>query len=65
MILGASLVAGFVWWVGNPLNQSTRNRLGVEPWLIQNPIWIEAAVGVAMLLMAFLTFSIRSQLLIL
>jgi membrane-associated phospholipid phosphatase len=65
VILGASLVAGFVWWVGNPLNQSTRNRLGVEPWPIQNPIWIEAAVGVAMLLIAFLIFSIRSQLLIL
>lgn len=64
VIFGASLVAGVVWWVGNPLNEPTENRLGVEHWLIQNSIWTEAALGVAMLLIAFLTFSIRSQILI-
>ncbi|MDR4483006.1 MAG: phosphatase PAP2 family protein [Nitrospirales bacterium] len=65
VILGASLVAGVVWWVGNPIDESTQNRLGVEPWLIQHSTWTEAALGIGMLLMAFLTFSIRSQILIL
>ena len=65
VVLGASLVAGVVWWIGNPLNESTQSKPGVEPWLIQHSIWTEAALGAAMLFMAFLTFAIRSQNLVL
>ena len=60
VILGASLVAGIIWWIGNPLNHSHQNGPGLDHWLSLNPIWTEAALGAAMFLMALLTFSIRA-----
>jgi undecaprenyl-diphosphatase len=64
VILGASLLAGIVWWMGNPLYHSHQDSAGSDHWLCPNPMWAEAALGVAMVLMALLTFSIRSRLLI-
>ena len=61
VILGASLLAGIIWWMGNP----PQDGVGSADRLFPNPIWTEAALGVAMLLMALVTFSIRSHLLIL
>ncbi len=60
VILGASLLAGIVWWTGNPLYHSHQDSVGSDHWLCPNPIWAEAALGVAMVLMALLTFAIRS-----
>lgn len=60
MILGAGLLAGIVWWMGNSLNHSHEHDIGADHWLGPNPIWTEAALGVAMFLMALLTFAIRS-----
>jgi undecaprenyl-diphosphatase len=60
VILGASLLAGIIWWLRNPLSHSHQDGVGSDHWLGPNPIWTEAALGVAMFLMALLTFSIRS-----
>lgn len=65
VILGASLLAGIVWWMGNSLNHSHKHDgIGAGRWCGPNPIWTEAALGIAMFLMALLTFGIRSWLLI-
>jgi len=66
MILGASLLAGIIWWMGNSLNQLNLHQevRSSDHWLGPNPILTEAALGFAMFLMALLTFSIRSWLLI-
>ena len=60
VILGASLLAGIVWWMGNSLNHSHQADVASGHWLCLTPTWTEAAIGVAMFLMALLTFSIRS-----
>ena len=60
VILGASLLTEIVWWMGNPLNQSHQEGVSYDHWLCLNPIWTEAGLGIAMFLMALLTFSIRS-----
>jgi len=64
VILGASLLAGIIWWMGNPLNPPHQNGVGSDHYLSLNPIWNEAVLGMAMFIMALLTFSLRSWLLI-
>lgn len=63
VILGASLLAGFVWWMGNSLHPSHEHGIVADQWGGANPIWNEAVLGVGMFLMVLLTFSIRSQVL--
>ncbi|MCA9422970.1 MAG: hypothetical protein KC592_18265 [Nitrospira sp.] len=63
-ILGASLVVGIVWWKGIQSDLSPQAEIHQNQNWPLNSIWTEAALGVAMLLLAFLTFSIRAQLLI-
>jgi hypothetical protein len=60
VIFGASLLAGIVWWMENqsalsPQGERTKNFIAGL-----NPIWSEAALGIGMILLALLTFSIRS-----
>jgi len=64
VIVGSSVLAGIVWWLGYPHNQPDQKGVGSAHWLCPNPIWTESALGVAMFLMAFLAFSIRSEFLI-
>jgi len=64
VILGASLLAGIIWQMGNSLNQLHQEGGGSDHWLGPKPIWTEAALGVGMFLMALLTFSVRSWFLI-
>jgi membrane-associated phospholipid phosphatase len=64
VILGASLLAGIIWQMGNSLNHSHQAGVASDHWLCLTPIWTEAAIGFAMFLMALLTFSIRSSFLI-
>jgi len=64
IVVGASVLAGTVWWLGTqseslPQAENPNNFIAGL-----NPICREAASGVAMLLMALLTFLIRSQLLV-
>jgi len=61
VILGASLVAGIIWWLGK---QTDTLEIQQRPASIFHPIWSEAGLGIAMLLIISLIFSIRSQLLL-
>ncbi len=58
VILGASLIAGIIWWIGtqSELNTEVKNSFlaGV------NPIWIEAMIGLGMFFLMLLTYSVRS-----
>jgi hypothetical protein len=58
MILGASLLAGIVWWMENqsalsPQDERTNNLIAGL-----NPIWAESVLGTGMILLALPTFSI-------
>ena len=60
IVAGASVLAGITWWLGNqsplPSQAESHNNFIAD----LNPIWIEAALGIGMFLLALLTFSIRS-----
>jgi hypothetical protein len=58
VIMGASLVAGIIWWLGK---QTDTSEIQQRPASILHPIWSEAGLGVGMFLLALLAFSIRSQ----
>jgi len=60
IVVGVSVLAGIIWWLGtqfDPLSQ-TENHNNFSVGL--NPILTEAVLGIAMLLLALLTFCIRS-----
>ena len=57
VILGASLLAGIIWQMGYFLNQLHHEVGGPDQWLRRKSIWTEAFLGIAMFLMALLTFS--------
>jgi len=60
VIVGSSVLAGMVWWMGTqswPSSQTESNNNFIEGL---NPIWRKAALGIGMLLLALLTFSIRA-----
>ena len=59
IIVASSILAGIVWWLGTqsePLSQTESPNNFIAGL---NPILTEAALGVAMFLLALLTFSIR------
>ena len=64
VIVGASILAGITWWLGT--QTETRSQTESHNNFIAglNPIWTEAVLGIGMFLLALLTFSIRTQLLI-
>ena len=60
IIVGASVLAGIVWWLGTqseslPQAENPNNFIAGL-----NPIWFETALGIGIFLLALLTFSIRS-----
>lgn len=61
VIVGASVMAGIIWWMGN---QTDTSKIQNRSMLVLNPIWTEATLGIAMFLTTLLIFSIRSQLLL-
>lgn len=64
IVVGASVLAGIVWWMDNALNDSHLIGVASDHSIDQRFIRIEAALGIAMVLMSFVAFSIRSELLI-
>ena len=65
IIVGSSVLAGIVWWVGTQVSAPSRTESNNNFIAGLNPILTEAVLGIGMLLLALLTFSIRTQLLIL
>jgi membrane-associated phospholipid phosphatase len=61
VIIGASLTAGIIWWMGN---QTYTSKMHNRSILVLNPLWTEATWGIAMFFTTLLIFSIRSQLLL-
>jgi membrane-associated phospholipid phosphatase len=61
VIVGASLMAGMIWWMEN---QTITPKIQHRSILVLHPIWTEATLGIAMFLTTLLIFSIRSQLLL-
>jgi len=60
IVVAASILAGITWWLGThsePLSQAETPNNFIAGL---NPILTEAALGVAMFLLALLTFSIRT-----
>ncbi|MFZ1746761.1 MAG: phosphatase PAP2 family protein [Nitrospirales bacterium] len=58
VILGASLMAGIIWWRGTQFELTTEVKNSFLHGF--NPIWIEAIIGLVMLFLTILIFSIRS-----
>jgi undecaprenyl-diphosphatase len=59
IVVSASILAGITWWLGTQSEVSSQTETQSNFTAGLNPIWCEAALGVAMLLLALLTFSIR------
>jgi hypothetical protein len=69
IVIGASSLAGLIWWLGTPSWESTRTQHtqgqersfnSTHPLRIIPPMWLEAMLGVGMFLLIFLTYFIRS-----
>jgi membrane-associated phospholipid phosphatase len=60
IVVGASLLAGTVWWLGTQSGQSSQAESPNNFIAGINPIWMEAALGIGMFVLAILTFSIRT-----
>jgi len=64
VIVGSSLLVGITWWLGTQTESRSQTESHNNFIAGLNPIWTEAALGIGMFLLALLTFSIRTQLLI-
>jgi len=64
VIVGASILAGITWWLGTQTESRSQTESHNNFIAGLNPIWTEAVLGIGMFLLALLTFSIRTQLLI-
>lgn len=64
IVVGASVLAGTVWWLGNSSSVSHPMEPASNYSMGKSGIWTEAPVGIAMLLMSLIAFSIRSRFLI-
>ncbi|HSF10800.1 MAG TPA: phosphatase PAP2 family protein, partial [Nitrospirales bacterium] len=58
VILGASLMAGIIWWRGTQFELTPEIKNSFLNGF--NPIWIEAIIGLVMFFLTILIFSIRS-----
>ena len=59
IVVGAGVLAGIVWWLETQSKSPSQSQKSNNFLAGLNPILIEAALGVAMFLLALLTFSIR------
>jgi hypothetical protein len=59
IVVSASILAGITWWLGTQSEPSSQTETPNNIIAGLNPILTEAALGVAMFLLALLTFSIR------
>jgi hypothetical protein len=60
IIVGSSVLAGIVWWLGTHSEPSPQTETPNNFIAGLNPILTEAVLGIAMLLLVLLTISIRS-----
>jgi membrane-associated phospholipid phosphatase len=60
VIVGSSVLAGIVWWLGTQSEQTSQVESHTNFIAGLNPIWTEAALGIGMFLLALLTISIRT-----
>jgi undecaprenyl-diphosphatase len=60
VIVGSSILAGIIWWLETQSTLSSQSAIQQNQPLEINPILTEATLGIGMLLLTFLTFSIRS-----
>jgi undecaprenyl-diphosphatase len=60
IIVGASVLAGTIWWLGTQPESLSQTETQLNQILARNPIWTEVILGVAIFLMILLIFSIRS-----
>lgn len=60
IIVGTGILTGIVWWIGDQSPLPSRVKSDNRFTLGRNPILTEATWGIGMLLLAFLSFSIRS-----
>jgi len=60
IIVGSSILAGIIWWLGTQFDPPSKAESPNNFIVGLNPILTEAVLGIAMLLLALLTFCIRS-----
>ena len=60
IVVGASILAGIVWWLDTQSEPLSKNKNQNNFIAGLNPIWTETLLGIAMILLALLTFSIRA-----
>ena len=60
IVVGASVLAGIIWWLGTQSVLSSHSAIQQNQPMEINPILTEVTLGVGMLLLTLLTFSIRS-----
>ena len=60
IIVGASVLAGIVWWLGTQSESLSQTESQNNFIAGLNPIWTEALLGIGMFLLALLTISIRT-----
>ena len=60
IVLGASVLAGIIWWLGTQVSSLSQTETQHNLIAGLNPLLTEATLGIGMLLLAFLTFSLRS-----
>ena len=58
IVMGASVLAGTVWWLGTQTETSTQTGVYINQSLMLHPIRLEAALGIGMFLVALLVFHI-------
>jgi hypothetical protein len=58
IIVGASLMAGMIWWMGTQSEAAIQNKNNFIADL--NRLWVEAIIGLGMFFLTLLTFTIRS-----
>lgn len=64
VILGASLVAGIIWWLGRQTTMSTQNIRNHAFLAGLNPLLTETAFGIGMVLLSLLVFFFQTRLFI-
>jgi undecaprenyl-diphosphatase len=58
IIVGASLMAGMIWWMGTQSEAAIQNKNNFIADL--NLLWVEAIIGLGMFFLTLLTFTSRS-----
>ena len=61
IVVTASILAGTIWWLETQSESISQTETHTNFIAGLNPIWMEAALGVGMLVLALLTISIRAS----